>query len=135
MSPRPLVLALALFAAPTLAQDLSVLPDRPIARSEVEAAVKRQFAGMDANHDGVVTRAEFERFRARQKPATGIDALTHVSEHWFDKVDADGDGRVTYAEASSRPLRLFDMADINHDGTVSPSERQAAEALKGLLGR
>lgn len=129
-----LALTLALIAVPALAQDLSVLPDRPIARSEVEAAVKRQFAAMDANHDGVVSHDEFERYRAHQAPATGIAALTYVSSTWFEHVDADHDGRVTYAEASARPLRLFDTADINHDGVVSPMERQAAQALMGLMG-
>lgn len=132
---RPLLLTIALFAsAPALAQDLSALPDRPIARSEVVAAVKRQFAGMDANHDGVVTRDEFERYRAHQPAATGVAALTHVGEHWFEHVDADGDGRVTPAEASARPLRLFDLADVNHDGTVSVGERQAAQALLAITG-
>jgi Ca2+-binding EF-hand superfamily protein len=129
-----LPLAFLIAAAPAIAQDLSALPDRPIARTEVVAAIKKQFAAMDADHDGVVTRAEFERFRAHQPRATGIAALTYVSSTWFEHVDADGDGRVTYAEASARPLRLFDLADVNRDGTVSPGERQAAQALMALTG-
>ena len=52
---RPLLACLALSAAgAALAQDL---PDRPIRRTEVIATVKRQFARLDANHDGVVTRS------------------------------------------------------------------------------
>ena len=129
-----LPLALLATAAPALAQDLSALPDRPITRTEVIVAIKKQFAAMDANHDGAVTREEFERFRAHQPPATGLAALTYVSSTWFGHVDADRDGRVTYAEASARPLRLFDLADVNRDGTVSPAEREAAQALLALTG-
>jgi len=129
-----LATAALIAAAPAIAQDLSALPDRPIARTEVVAAIKKQFAAMDANHDGAVTRDEFERFRAHQPAATGIAALTYVSSTWFEHVDADGDGRVTYAEASARPLRLFDLADVNRDGSVSPGEREAAQALLSLTG-
>jgi hypothetical protein len=135
MTPRLLApVLLAAIAVPAAAQDLSSLPDRPIARAEVAAAVKRQFQAMDANHDGAISREEFERYRAHQPAATGIAALTHVSSTWFDHVDADGDGRVTLAEASAKPLRLFDLADVNRDGTVSPTEREAAQALLSLTG-
>ena len=130
---------LAINALPTArshAQGLDALPDRPIARTEVIAVVKRQFAAMDANHDGIVSAAEFARYREHQPAAVGgMEALAHVGGHWFDHADADGDGRVTPAEAQARPLRLFDIADVNRDGTVSVAERKAATALMALTGR
>jgi Ca2+-binding EF-hand superfamily protein len=44
----------------------------------------------------------------------------------FDRLDADKDGRVSLAEASTHALALFDRADANRDGTVTPEERRAA---------
>jgi len=123
-----------LAAAPALAQDGDALPDRPIARSEVIAAVKQQFAAMDTNRDGVVTRDEFEAYHAAQSPDQG-GVFGHVGGHWFDKADARGDGRVTLAEAEERPLKLFDMADSNHDGIVDRSERKTAMMMMKFSGR
>jgi len=122
----PTACAIALLAvAPAFAQGGVQMPDRPIARSEVIAGVKQQFAAMDANRDGVVTRDEFDAYHNAQAPgASGL--FEHVGGHWFDKADAAGDGRVTLAEAEARPLKLFDMADSNHDGIVDHSEMKTA---------
>lgn len=137
---RPALLLAALVASATpalaLAQTAAQFPDRPIARAEVTAVVRRQFAQMDANRDGVVTRPEFAQFRAHQPaaPAGGVDALSHIGAGWYDRADTKGDGRVTLDEALARPLRLFDLADVNKEGTVSVQERQVAMALMGMMG-
>lgn len=130
------LLALLLVPAPLFAQGLDALPDRPIKRAEVVAVVERQFAAMDANRDGAVTQAEFDRYRAKQgpAPAKGVEAMSHVGGHWFERADADGDGRVTLAEAQARPLRFFDIADTNRDGVVSLEERRVASMLMALGG-
>jgi Ca2+-binding EF-hand superfamily protein len=122
--------ALALGAVAASAQDL---PDRPITRAEVIAATRLQFQKIDANHDGIVTRDEFDAFRARQAAAGGDDnPFTHVGGHWFDHADPNGTGRVTLQQAEQHPLELFDMADMNHDGVISPSEARMAMALRGF---
>jgi Ca2+-binding EF-hand superfamily protein len=121
-------------AAPAFAQHGAELPDRPIARSEVIAGVKQQFAAMDSNHDGVVTRDEFEAYRAAQAPDSG-GLFGHVGGHWFDKADARGDGRITLAEAEARPLKLFDMADSNRDGVVDRGEMKSAMMMMKLSGK
>jgi EF hand len=110
------------------------LPDRPIARSEVIDGVKQQFAAIDANHDGVVTRDEFDAYRAAQVPDAG-GLFGHVGGHWFDKADAAGNGRVTLAEAEARPLKMFDMADSNHDGIVDLHEQKAAMMMMKFSGK
>ena len=124
----------ALFATILLAATAAAaqgLPDRPIPRAEVIAAVKAQFARIDANRDGVVTRAEFEAYRAKQAAAGGDgNPFTHVGGHWFDHADPDGTGRVTLTQAEQHPLQLFDMADLNRDGVVSPTEARMAMALR-----
>ena len=123
--------ALSGLVAPAIAQ----VPDGPITRTQVQAAVRRQFAQMDTNHDGTVTRAEFDAYRARTSRAATDDPFGHVGSHWFDRADASGNGRVTLAEAEQRPMQLFDIADLDHDGTISPQERRMAEMLMGYKGR
>jgi hypothetical protein len=103
------------------------LGERPISRDEVSSTARQQFAEMDANRDGAVSPAEFERYREIQnaRPDQGR-GLTHIGRSWFARCDTDGDGRVSMAEAEARPLRLFDMADLNHDGVASVDEQSMA---------
>ena len=113
------------------------IPDRPVHRNEIVTAAKRQFAAIDANHDGIITREEFARFRA--SPAGRVAAATsnpfeHVGGHWFDHADPDGTGRVTLSMAEQRPLTMFDQADINRDGVLSVEELKLARAVMALSG-
>jgi hypothetical protein len=113
-------------AASAFAQSGITLGERPIRRTEVVAFVRKQFAEMDSNHDGQVSPAEAQAYRARQ-PAGEQTGLGHIGGHWFEKTDADGNGRVSLQEAIDRPLRLFDMADMNHDGVASVEEQSMAQ--------
>jgi hypothetical protein len=45
---------------------------------------------------------------------------------WFDRLDANHDGRISLDEAISVATSLFDRTDANHDGVITPEERQAA---------
>ncbi len=137
MMTRPLILLALVAAAPALAQP--ALPDRPIPRAEVVAAVRAKFAQLDANRDGAVSAAEFDAYRARKAAGQtdegqGAAAFVHIGRSWFERSDVDGDGRVTLSEASARPLKMFDTADANGDGTVSVRERQMAMMLMSLGG-
>ncbi len=130
MTKNLVLLAISLSATAAAAQDL---PDRPIKRAEIVAATRAQFQKMDVNHDGIVTRAEFDAYRAKQAAAGGDDNLfTHVGGHWFDHADPNGTGRVTLEQAEQHPLQLFDMADMNHDGVLSPAEARTAMALRSF---
>ena len=127
--------ATALLAAVPAFAQADALPERPIARQEVIATVKRLFAAMDTNHDGAVSHGEFEAYRARMAGRTGGSPFEHVGGHWFERSDANGDGRVTLTEAGARPLQLFDMADTDHDGTISLAERRVAMMMMALGGK
>ena len=121
---------LAAVSVTALAQSSIPLGERPIRRAEVVAFVDKQFAAMDANGNGQISPAEFEAFHARQPPKAK-SGLGHVGGRWFEKSDANGDGRVTPAEARARPLQLFDMADVNGDGTASVNEQSMAMLFMG----
>ena len=119
-----------LISGPAFAQGEIALGERPIKRAEVTAFVKKQFAEMDTNHDGQVSEAKFQAYRAKQ-PDDGKRGIGHIGGRWFEKTDADGNGKVSLAEAIDRPLKMFDMADMNGDGVASIDEQSMAQLLMG----
>jgi hypothetical protein len=120
----------AIAACPAFAQSALALGERPITRTEVVAFVKKQFATMDTDHNGYVSPAEFENYH-EQQGGRAQAGLGHIGAHWFEKVDENGDGRVTLQEAEARPLQLFDLADMDHDGTASVEEQSMAQLFMG----
>jgi Ca2+-binding EF-hand superfamily protein len=148
-----------------------------------------RFDRLDANHDGSISRAEFDAasaaragHRGEGRGPRGGEAMNdgpspeggmpggdmrdgrgmreggmreggmrergmHLGgmagggfgANMFERLDADHDGRVSLAVATSRALAMFDRADANRDGTVTPEERRAAmermhEARQGRRG-
>jgi Ca2+-binding EF-hand superfamily protein len=96
--------------------------DGVVSPAEFRASREARFKVLDRNHDGVLTAADFPaggRLTARW--GEGPQALLKM-------LDADGDGRVSLDEFVQGSMRLFDRADANHDGVVSQAEAQAARA-------
>ena len=124
---KQFLVALLTLTAATAAQAGLQLGERPITRAEVIATVKKQFAQMDTDHNGSISPSEFNAYRdiQAQMPDQGR-GLTHIGKSWFDRSDANGDGRISPAEAQGRPLQLFGMADANGDGVASVSEQSLA---------
>jgi hypothetical protein len=90
------------------------------------------FAHADANKDGVITRAEFDA-----ATASGKVKLRHAAMRgsqivrMFDTADLNHDGRLSLDEAQKGALAKFDAADLNRDGVLTPVERrQAAKASR-----
>jgi Ca2+-binding EF-hand superfamily protein len=105
----------------------------------------KNIAQMDANKDGVVTRAEvaaerakiFVRYdRDKDTQLTSNDIPTAMAlmganamfENLKKTYDANKDGKVTRAEFMSGPTPAFDLADANKDNKVTKAEQQAALA-------
>ncbi|HET9577894.1 MAG TPA: EF-hand domain-containing protein [Usitatibacter sp.] len=93
--------------------------DGRISRDEAAAAPRlaQHFDEIDANHDGLLTRDELKAAHQARAQAR------------FSKIDTDGDGRISLAEAQANAPRLaqhFDRVDANHDGFVTPEELKAA---------
>jgi hypothetical protein len=106
------------------------------------------FARLDADHDGSISRAEFDARPAlgkggrAERKANRMERramrggqrgamMGRMGGRGFEMLDADKDGKVSMAEASGRALAMFDRVDANRDGTIAPEERRAArEAMR-----
>ncbi|WP_174273930.1 EF-hand domain-containing protein [Sphingomonas bacterium] len=129
---------------------------KPITRAEVQAMVAAHFAELDANHDGKVTKAEFDADEARRRAEMDSRRAAHRDQE-FTKLDANRDGALSKSEFDAPPPRpaggpdrpppprggpgmgpmrdhgmmmvgprWFDRADANHDGAVTLAEAQTA---------
>lgn len=96
--------------------------DGVVTRAEYHQARAGNFARMDRNKDGVVSKSDFKRLgRFRPDAARRLDTL-------IAEMDANKDGKVTRAEFDSAPMPLFDRADANGDGKIDAAEMAAARA-------
>lgn len=137
---------------PALAQVAATNPPAAKAektRADVQSAVARHFARMDANRDGFVSKAELEALKAKRGDKR---AARHDPATMFARLDANKDGSITRAEAeAARTARaaakgkpatahavavggLFDRADKNRDGAISRAEFEAAGPKGGMRG-
>ena len=106
-----------------------------VERGDPNAAFDR----IDTNRDGSISRDEFARGReVRIEKRVIVDKdgkagarMDHgrmggmAGGALLKLADANGDGRVTMAEATTAALRHFDMMDANRDGRLTPEERAA----------
>lgn len=85
------------------------------------------FARADTNKDGVITQAEFDAMGAQIHTRMEKAAETRgPAGHMLDAADTNKDGKVSLAEAQQLAQSHFDRMDLNHDGTITPQERQQA---------
>lgn len=119
----------------------------PQSRADAQARVTSMFGRIDANHDGVITLAEFDAYRAARL-AEWQAGRGERRDRAFAAMDSDRNGQVSKAEFDSfatsdrakalRHLaglgiararmgnRWFDRADGNHDGKVTLDEAQTS---------
>lgn len=97
--------------------------DGAVTKKEFDAFHDKWFEQMDTNHDGKITREEMEA--AHQKMA--VQAMGRFKER-FDEADANHDGALSKEEAQKMPFlaQHFDEIDANHDGKVTMDEIKAA---------
>ena len=84
--------------------------------------VEAEFTKLDTNKDGTLSKAEFMA-AAPNAPATAPSGANILAQ-----LDKNKDGKISVDEYRARLLVPFDKADSNHDGTLTPAERQAATA-------
>ena len=99
--------------------------DGMISRDEAKALpmIAKHFDEIDANHDNQLTADELRAFHAKMHEGRHAKAAER-----FKKLDTDGDGRISRAEAQAAPrlAERFDAIDADKDGFVTPEELKAA---------
>jgi len=127
-------------------------PAKQLSRTDLAKRLDAQFSAVDANRDGVITKAEFEAAQLRglqQRIASQfkqldtnhdgqlslqefaaiaqaqMQILGQVTDRLMQTVDANHDGKITPNELRAPQLANFDKVDANHDGVVTPAEVQA----------
>ena len=126
------------FAEVDANKDGAITQDEIKARHEAKRAERTDahFKKMDADSDGSISRAEFDAahsgMRDRMAMRDGEHKMGRRSHHgmamkmggkMFEKADANKDGKVTLAEATSTALTHFDQVDADKNGTVTAAER------------
>jgi Ca2+-binding EF-hand superfamily protein len=101
-----------------------------LSRAEVQRGVPwlaKHFDAIDVNRDGQITPDEIRAWRRRargQRKARG----TPKFNDYFARADTDGDGALSRTEAARslpRVAEKFDRIDTNGDGKVTREEMQA----------
>lgn len=122
--------ALLVSAGPLFAQ--AAAPT--ISRASFEAKVGAEFADMDSNKDGSVTKAEVESWQAK----TAAEIATARNKAIFARLDADKNGSISAAEfvklgpAVTKPnaAPLMASVDSNKDGKITKAEHTAAVSAR-----
>src|SRR6476661_1726117 len=115
-------------ASPALAQAQAAAP-KNISRADYLKAIDSRFGAIDANHDGVVTKAELAAIEA-QVAQQLTTARNQKMRDEFNKLDTNKDGKISADEFRAPEIAKFSKVDANHDGIVTPAEVQAAAGRK-----
>lgn len=126
---RLLIAALPLLViTPAFAQETGgAVPaaGRSETKADAEQRAQMIFEQLDANHDGSIDQSEIDAFT---KLMGDNPRITGRVARMFTESDANHDGKVSAAEAKGHADAAFDAADADHDGILTPEERQAARA-------
>lgn len=93
--------------------------DGNITKPELIAFRAANFARIDRDRNGVLTRSDIPAFAARLNRNLDFDSM-------IGQFDANRDGQVSRAEFVTGPTAVFDAADANRDNVLTTAERNAA---------
>lgn len=106
--------------------------DGVVTRAEAEAQAGKAFDRLDTNKDGVIDDAELkahsDRMKARLAKRGGDEAKAGKRADRFESSDADKDGKVTRVEFLAKAAPWFARADADKDGKVTREELAAVTA-------
>ena len=118
-------LGAAAIATPVLAQAPAGggagFMQRDITRQQAQQMADMMFQQLDANHDGVLTRAEADQGAAQFSSPHGGGRIQRMIARAFGDAQS-----VTQQQFEAQALVRFDAQDLNHDGVVTAAERQQA---------
>lgn len=85
--------------------------DGVLTQDEVTEAVAARFAAADTDKDGKVSLDEFRAYRLAEAEPMRVRA--------FQRLDSNGDGKVTREEFDRISARMFSRLDRDNDGTLA----------------
>src|SRR3977135_2165680 len=88
--------------------------DGTVTRDEMEAALRRQFAACDTNHDGHIDIREMQAENDRRFRVNGAGASPLI--------DWNQNGEIDFDEFATTARSLFAELDRNMDGKLVPNE-------------
>lgn len=94
-----------------LMQQADVNEDGVLTKAEFEATLESQFARIDRNGDGKASQADAPKFAGRDRFTSRVSPL-------IAQQDQNGDGALSFAEFSARPLSGFARMDDDGDARV-----------------
>ena len=115
-----------LWAAPATAQmgppKLDQNGDGKVLYAEYRTAnVDKTLQTLDADKNGQVSRAEFDKFAGMARTFGGARAEAAMSQ-WWRSTDVNGDGSMSRSELETASKRRFDASDSNRDGALDKTE-------------
>ncbi len=127
----------AAISAPALAQQGGERGGfmRDQTRAEAQQRADMMFKMLDANGDGVVTKAEAQQALAQFQASRGGDDNGRGAGRMQRMVDdAFGAAQsLTLAQFEAQALARFDAMDLNHDGTVTAAEREQVRSQRQAM--
>ena len=101
--------------------------DRAVSAEELTAGRDARLKAFDADADGKLSLKEFEALWLERMRERMVDA--------FQRLDADGDAKVTAGEFARPSDRRFTWMDRNGDNQVTMDEMRAGRHGRGERGR
>ncbi|MFT3728289.1 MAG: hypothetical protein QM759_10750 [Terricaulis sp.] len=98
--------------------------DGNITRAEWDAARAARFTQQDANHDGQLSGDERPHWGDHPPPPAG-GPPPGGGEHHRMNPDTNNDGNISRAEFDAQSTEMFNHLDADHNGTISAAELQA----------
>lgn len=134
---KKLLLLAALGASVVSAPALAQAPEggggsmqRDFTRQQAQQMADMMFQRLDANHDGVLTRAEADQGVAQFSSPRGGGRIQRMIAQAFGNSQS-----ITLQQFETQALARFDTQDLNHDGTVTAAERQQVRDQRAQSGR